>query len=230
MSHCSVCHKDVHDFARHNREHHSKGPGQLWICPVVPCKPNWDTQRDGTVTIDEHLANAHHDFRHKRGHAGTLRWRMAGQGTLRHLNIAALLKVAHLSQDCMPSYVARRDNALMYMNHRFIPDPCLAALPESMISRAPVRLTKKFGRKADFISYLMELRQHFALWDDALNVADMVTLEADQAELVRPGQSEIHTVGLDGTYVMEMDETEGAMDLDLDMPMDWDFDSVMNGV
>lgn len=180
-SHCSICDKDVHDFTRHNREHHINHPGQLWICPHVGC--TWDVYRDGTVTIDEHLVNSHQDFRHKKGHAGTLLWRfVADKGTLAHLTVPLVKEIARMSHGFIGHYVGRRDSALHGLAMRQLPDPGLAALPTSHVRWPLVALTKEFGfrRKADFYPYLMTIRVHFAIWDDLINVAEMMIHEADE--------------------------------------------------
>lgn len=183
--HCSLCEDNVNDFTRHNREHHIKNPGELWICPYVECSLSWHTFRDGTVTIDEHLANAHQDFRHKKGQAGAFLWRIPTMGTVKHLNSAALKHIARHHHGLIKNYIDARNDALDHLMLRQLPDPGLAALPASAIRIPHADVTDKavFPNKGVIWKYLIKLRSHIALWDDAINMAKSM-IEEDAGKLL----------------------------------------------
>lgn len=214
---CNLCEKEVNDFTRHDREHHLRDPGKLWICPIGRgCSEDdpsmhWDTLRDGTTTIDEHMVNAHNDFRHRKGYAGRFLWRMSKKGTLSHLNKAPLLYILHKNQSIIPAYIARRDQALLGLQARFPPDEVkawgLVDLPSSTI-RDPVEVMTIENGKNYMVDYVINLRRHLALWEDAIFMAESII--ADHDEQMMLGQTQVDPIVDDGL----MTPDDGLMDLD----------------
>lgn len=169
----------------------------MWICPIGRnCNKkdpsiHWDTYRDGTTTIDEHMVNAHGDFRHRKGYAGKFLWRMLKKGTISHLNKTQLLKIVHMNQGFIPEYIARRDQALLGLQARFPFDDVqasgLADLPASMIRDPAEAITSKTSKK-DMVAYLIEIRRHFALWEDVIFMAELIIVERDDQIILEQAQ------------------------------------------
>lgn len=144
----------------------------------------WTSFRDGTTVIDEHMVKAHWDFRNWKGYAGALGWRMCSSGCAKHHNKESARAIGTMNQTAIPVCLARKEKALLDLQARLVPDydvlvACLAALPVSVIHAPAADLYSAKYKKADLCGYLVEIRCHLALWEDAIKMAESYIANID---------------------------------------------------
>lgn len=174
-----MCRADKIDFARHNREEHIKDPIKALYCPHEDC--DVIVRRDGTITIDDHLANAHHDFRHTDGRGGDLLERSTQASVLGHLNISALRYVAQDNQLQAEAVIEEQARLSDCLNGAY-PDIDIA-FPVALAPGHACSDVEHMSGKPQLINYIVKLRQELTKWDVRFKVAeDIVAGAAESGE------------------------------------------------
>ncbi|KAJ4413839.1 hypothetical protein N0V82_008281 [Gnomoniopsis sp. IMI 355080] len=167
--HCSICDRGVHDFTRHNRETHVVDPGLIFFCPVGDCTKA--IARDGLVTIDDHLAAAHADFRNKVGRGGEFLERTDKANVLSRLTNKSVQYVAEHRQKQVEEYETRRARLIHALNQAGLDYAKLAAatLPRNL-QKGVVKI--RTLKKKDMIAHAILVRKTLKRWDALLAEAE----------------------------------------------------------
>ncbi|KAJ4390701.1 hypothetical protein N0V93_004299 [Gnomoniopsis smithogilvyi] len=126
---CSICARPVHDFARHNREAHIIDPATAIFCPYPQCTRM--ITRDGLITIDDHLAASHSDFRNMAGRGGDLLERTDKVHVLKRLTVESAMTVVFYRQSRVGQAEMRRLHLVQALNNANLnyPDIVAATIP-----------------------------------------------------------------------------------------------------
>lgn len=159
---CSICSEDVTGFIRHNRAMHIKEPTQIFFCPVGTC--NFTVHGQANLQIDEHLANAHQDFRNIGGRGGELLEHTTAPTVLSHLSKPAAFYV--LEEDCLKAEAILEEKArlLRKLQQHNVVLPALerefpADLEPGSVNDRTDRMTK-----AEMVTLIVRLRVEMKEW------------------------------------------------------------------
>lgn len=141
---------------------HVRDPAHKIFCPVVDC--NVSIIRVGTLTIDDHLANHHQDFRNSGGRGGDLLEDSTKKSVLMHLNMKAALFVLsedHLKAEGIPGLIDRLVERFQKRGLR-VPPALKCTFPADLAPDCPT-VSPEEMKHVELVAYIIKVRKELQI-------------------------------------------------------------------
>ncbi|KAJ4391289.1 hypothetical protein N0V93_004906 [Gnomoniopsis smithogilvyi] len=161
--HCNTCGEDVFGFTRHNRTNHIQDPSQILFCPVGTC--DFAAHSDHTTQMDDHLANAHLDFRNTAGRGGDHLENATEISILSHLNKDTALYVLSEDRLKVEAIMEEKERLLLKLQQQHgITWPALERDFSADLTPGSVDIDTSSVKKAEVVTLIIKLRREMKKW------------------------------------------------------------------